>query len=262
MGTLPAHAGLTFGEPVAPTNMNCDEYLDWVAADVDGLLGDRTEETRHHLDECPRCRALRAACAEVRALLHSRRLTQDAPLGLRTRILARLDDEVPRGARTRLFRWTAVATAALALLVIFFLHRTERIGNDATEVYQLILDGALRPVVETSIVAELEDHYARHGRGIPSHVVNLEPQGFRLTGGLLYEAEPRLLRLSVYSDGQHVIVCDYRSLDSWSGRLPSSSEPLFVTKGGLNLCIRRMGREVCVLATRMPMDLFRTKLLG
>lgn len=245
--------------------MNCDEYLDWVAADVDGLLGERSELTLRHLDECPRCRALRAASAEIRALLRSRRITQEAPLGLRTRILARLQDEAPHGARAllrRLPRWAAVVTAALALLLLFFLPRTERIGGDTAEVYQLVLDGALRPAFETSAVAELDDYYAERGRGIPSHVIDLEAQGFRLIGGLVYEAGPRVLRLSVYSDGKHVIVCDYRNLDSWDGRLPSSSEPLFVKQDGLNLCVRRMGREVCVLATRMPMRLFRAKLVG
>lgn len=247
--------------------MNCDEYRDWVAADVDALLAERSEETRRHLDECPRCRALRAACAEVRTLLRSRRVAQQAPFGLRTRILVRLDEETSRGLRAllrRLPRWALVAAAAAPLLVLLLFHRAERSGGGATvvEIYGFVLDGALRPAVNTSVVAELEAYYAQRGRGVPSHVVDLEPQGFRLTGGLLYESGPSVLRLSVYSDDEHVIICDYRSLDSWNGGLPSSSGPLFVNKDGLNLCIRRMGREVCVLATRMPMNLFRAKLLG
>ena len=45
-------------------------------------------------------------------------------------------------------------------------------------------------------------------------------------------------------------------------RLPANGEPVFFGRGGASFCARRIGDEVCLLVTRMPMEIFRRKLGG
>ena len=38
---------------------NCEKYLEWISAHLDGQLSDEEErELEEHLDQCPTCRAI------------------------------------------------------------------------------------------------------------------------------------------------------------------------------------------------------------
>ena len=54
-------------------SMTCDEYLECVAGDVDGTLGERAAAARLHVASCERCRLERERQQAVRDLLRSRR---------------------------------------------------------------------------------------------------------------------------------------------------------------------------------------------
>ncbi|HSD10778.1 MAG TPA: hypothetical protein VLF14_07325, partial [Candidatus Binatia bacterium] len=57
----------------------------------------------------------------------------------------------------------------------------------------------------------------------------------------------------------YTIVCDYRFAKGFPFDLPASGEPVFFGRGGASFCARRIGDEVCLLVTRMPMEIFRRK---
>ena len=131
------------------------------------------------------------------------------------------------------------------------------------ESYDLAARGALPITFPASEPAELEAQYRKsREQGFPDHVVDLSPKGFRLVGGVLRDFPKRKARLTVYSDGKNMIICDYQFAETFPLALPASGEPIFFSRGGVSFCARRMdGNEVCLLATRMPIDLFR-KLVG
>lgn len=242
--------------------MRCTEYQDRVAADVDGL--EEAEDIRRHLEECERCRSLRAQVAAVRALLRSRPLGHTAPIGLRTRIVARIEEDAAQAAARRPWglRWAlfAVAAASLLLVVSFLLLGRGAPSDLALRDYRLALSEDLPLTVRASAPADLAAFYARQAPSLPSHVLDLSEAGFRLRGAVLRDQGERRLRLSIYDDGVYVVICDYRKIESFRGAAPEDDEARFTTRDGLNLCIRRMGDHVCILATRMPMDLFKARM--
>ena len=249
----------------AGVDVNCNEYRDYAAADVDGLLGAEADAARRHLERCPSCRAERERQAAVRGLVRSSALP-DMPIGLRTRIRASLEEESRRSERSigraKVFRWAWIAAAAVAVLVgvVIVRDRTTPLGAWIPE-YDRAARGALAIDFPTHAPGELEGFYRQHqGDGIPAHVVDLSHAGFRLVGGALASFPGRRARLSLYTDGEHFIVCDYLYAKRFPRALPASGEPVFFSRADLNFCARRIGDEVCVLVTRMPMDLFRRRL--
>ncbi|MGH7821991.1 MAG: hypothetical protein ACREQ9_19690, partial [Candidatus Binatia bacterium] len=202
--------------------------------------------------------------ARVRSLLRSRALLVEAPLGLRTRILAAIDEEAAAAESPlwgRITRWAAAACVALVALAI--VSTTERRVDPAIDSYYLALRGELPLEIEAESVAEIEEFYRRHAaRGVRAHVVDLAAAGFRPRGGALREVGGRWLRLTVYSDGKSRIVCDYRPIAAYDGRMPKGNEALVFSRGGLTFCVRRMGDEICILATRLPMHAIVPRLLG
>ncbi|MGH7857939.1 MAG: hypothetical protein ACREQY_11465 [Candidatus Binatia bacterium] len=243
--------------------MDCSEYREWIAADVDDAGGAGVEEARRHAEGCPDCRAARSEAAAVRSLLRSRSRVQEAPFGLRTRVLARIEEEasasrVPLWGRA--LRWAAIA--CLVLVALPLLNPSEHL-DPTIESYHLALRGELPLSVRAESLAEIEEFYRRHAaRGIRAHVVDLSAAGFRPVGGTLRDVRGAPLRLTVYSDGKSLIVCDYRAIDRYEGKLPKRGEPLVFSRGGLTFCVRRIGDEVCILATRLPTHVMVRRLLG
>jgi anti-sigma factor RsiW len=243
--------------------VNCSEYREYVAADVDGVLGAEADAARRHLERCPACRAEREQQTAVRGLIRSHALP-DLPIGLRTRVLAAIAEESRRSERPRVFRWAWVGAAAVAALVAVLVvrSRTSPFGAWMRE-YDLAARGALAIDFPTHAPDELEGFYRQHqADGIPAHVVDLSRAGFRLVGGALASFPDRRARLSVYSDGEHFVVCDYLFAKRFPRALPASGEPVFFSHADLNFCARRIGDEVCVLITRMPIEQFRRRLEG
>ena len=247
----------------ARCDVTCLEYRDWVAADVDGVLADDAEQVHRHLAGCESCRRLREHQLAIRELLRSRSLEQPAPHGLRTRVRARLEEEsqgIVAATRWRLrARWAGFAIAAAVAAVAVMLWNRNAPFAPLIESYDLASRGALEITFPTSEPTALETYYReRHDGGIPEHVIDLSAAGFRLIGGVLKDFPERKARLSVYSDGTNVIVCDYQFAKSFPFALPASGEPVFFSRRGVNFCARRMGKEVCLLATRVPMNRLRT----
>jgi hypothetical protein len=183
-----------------------------------------------------------------------------------SRVRAALDEAVRESAsrwwRRRLLFGTGLAAAAALAVALLATPRDGDLGPLVRE-YDLAARGELRIAVRTDAPATLERFYAEHAaEGFPSHVVDLSAAGFRLIGGTLVDFPGRRARLSVYSDGRNLIVCDYQFAENFPLSLPPGGGPLFFQRAGVNLCARRMGEEVCVLATRMPMGMFREKVGG
>jgi anti-sigma factor (TIGR02949 family) len=243
--------------------VTCAEYRDWVAADVDGSLGNEAENVRRHLASCESCRRLRERQVAIRELLRSRALQQPAPRGLRTRVVARLEEESQGLTAPRKWRFRA-RSAGLALIsvvaaAVMILWNRDASFAPLIESYNLASRGALEITFPTSDPVALEAYYReRHAEGFPDHVIDLSPAGFRLIGGVLKAFPEREARLAVYSDGANVIVCDYQFAKSFPFPLPASGEPVFFSRSGVNFCARRIGEEVCLLATRIAIDRFRT----
>jgi len=150
------------------------------------------------------------------------------------------------------FRWAALAVAASAVLWLAI--RTEAPFEPAMESYHLALRGRLPLEVQTGNAPELEAFYAaRRSAGVPSHVVDLSPAGFRLLGGGLRQVGQQTVRLTLYSDGRSFIVCDFRHPDAYDGPMPEAGKPVTFTSGGLSFVVQRMGDEICILASRMPL---------
>ncbi|MBI2964013.1 MAG: hypothetical protein HYY35_09690 [Deltaproteobacteria bacterium] len=247
--------------------MNCSRYRDWVAADVDGAPGARAPGLEAHLAQCPGCRTERTRQIAVRDLLRARAVLPQAPPGLRTRVRALLEAETGEAAKRRRgwrkpLLWAGLTFAAAAAATLAVLAR----GTDFDPLireYDRAVQGALEIDFRTDAPAALEEFYRRHAADrVPAHVVDLSAAGFRLVGGALIDFPGRRARLSLYSDGRDLIVCDYRFAAQLPMDLRSDGRPVFFRRGGASLSVHRMGGEVCVLVTRMSMDDFRRRLGG
>ncbi len=254
------------GFAAAGANVNCQEYLDYVAEDVDGALGEAVESVRLHLQGCARCQIERERQQTVRDLLRSRELAPESPTGLHERVLASLDGvsakEVQAGRRWRMgVGGGALAAAAVAVLVVaLFWNRGGSLAPLARE-YRLASQGILRMTLATRSREELEELYRRHeGEGIAAHVVDLSPAGFHLLGGVLDDFPGRRARITVYSDGEHLVLCDFFRADRAEIDVPANGSPLFFRASGLTFRARRVGDHVCLLVTRMPIEAFRRRL--
>jgi anti-sigma factor RsiW len=248
--------------------VNCNEYRECAAADADGVLGAAEEEARRHLERCAGCRAERDRQLAVRGLLRSRArdLHPATPVGLRTRVLATLDEAhaaSERGWWSSAVRWGGVVAFTVAVVLTIVVWNRNAPFTPLIREYDRAANGSLELALRTAKREDLEAYYRQHAaEGIPVHVVDLSAAGFRLVGGAVADLRGRRARLSVYSDGRYTIVCDYRFAESFSYPLPASGEPVFFARGGASFCARRIGDEVCLLVTRMPMEIFRRKVGG
>ena len=243
--------------------MTCGDCKDWTAdADETGV----PEAAREHVAGCASCRAERERQLAVRTLLRSKSVLPAAPIGLRTRILAALEEEEAAapaaGGWRRFFGYGGLALAtAVALVVLVGLPRGE--FAPLIRGYDLAVAGKLELGFRTDAPAALEQFFARHSaERIPSHVVDLTSAGFHLVGGALTDFPKRRARLAVYSDGRDWVVCDYQYAKDFPLSLPSNGQSVFFERDGMSFSAHRVGDEVCLLATRMKLEAFRRRLVG
>lgn len=244
--------------------MTCDEYQDWSAADVDGERSPEAARAREHAATCPTCAAEQRRQLAARALLRSRSVLPGAPLGLRTRILAAIDEETAPARRSAWSWWIGLAGAALAAALVLVVGRHgEPDFRPLIRGYDLAAAGRLDLDVRTDAPAALEQFYARHAaEHVPPHVTDLSSAGFRLVGGAMIDFPKRRARLSVYSDGRDWVVCDRLYAAGFPLDLPGDGSPVFFEREGMTFCARRIGNEICILATRMGLAAFRRRLGG
>jgi hypothetical protein len=199
----------------------------------------------------------------VRDLLRSRRLAPALPADVRARVLGSLDEASSKEARARKRRWIGVGAlaAALALAVVGLVWNRAGPLAPLVREYRLASRGALEMTLPTESREELEDLYRRHGgEGIAAHVVDLSPAGFRLLGGVLEDFPGRRARITVYTDGENLVLCDFLRADRSEIEVPADGSPVFFRAGGLTFSARRVGDHVCVLATGMSLEAFRRRL--
>jgi hypothetical protein len=243
--------------------MNCNKYREWVAADVDGVLGAEAESARRHLAECRECCTLRKRQAAMRAVLRAGLPAVEAPVGLRTRIVVSLDEEAERRSVAafwwRPLRWAAFGLAAAAVVIgLIVFPRGISLPDSIVMAYAEALTRG--PSVRVSGPDELERFY-RSQPGLPTHIQDLSKAGFHLVGGTVEKFPGRMARLSTYTDGETVVLCDYVYARKFPLEL-ASGERLFFSRGGLSFSVSRHADEICVLVTRASLDAFRGKLLG
>jgi anti-sigma factor RsiW len=248
--------------------MTCEEYLDYVAGDVDGTLGEGEASVRSHVAGCARCRLERERQQAMRDLLRSRQLSPELPTEVRSRLLASLQESHAGGRRAvRARRWiggigaTALAAAAIAVVIVAVLWSRSGPLFPLIREYHLASRGALKMTLATGSRKDLEDLYGKYGdEGIAAHVVDLSPAGFQLVGGALEEFPGRRARITVYTDGEHLVLCDYFRADHAEIDAPADGEPQFFREGGLSFRVRRVGDHICILVTRMPIEVFRRRM--
>jgi hypothetical protein len=241
--------------------VTCEDYHDWVAADVDGRAGARADEIAAHAGGCPACRALRAEQLEVRELLRARAVLEPAPPWLATRIRGHLDEESERRSRGRLAGFRAVVLGFAAVsLALALLPRGP--AAELAEIADSVRATEARPVgLAASEPAELADLYARelrHPR--PPVVLDLAP-ALRLVGGTVRTLHGEPARVTKYRSAKGSVLCHLVPASAWpaiAARL--SGEPFWITVGGVHLRVARAGDEICVLASRMPLVDFRAAL--
>jgi anti-sigma factor RsiW len=248
--------------------MTCEEYLDYVAGDVDGTLGEGAASVRSHLAGCARCRLERERQQAVRDLLRSRRLSPELPIEIRSRLLASLRESCAGGrGALRARRWiggvgaTMLAAAAMAVVIVAVLWSRSGPLSPLIREYQLASRGALKMTLATGSRKELEDLYRKYGdEGIAAHVVDLSPAGFQLVGGALEDFPGRRARITVYTDGEHLVLCDYFRAAHAGIDAAADGQPSFFRERGLTFRVRRVGDHLCILVTRMPIEMFRRRM--
>jgi hypothetical protein len=245
--------------------MTCEEYLDYVASDVDGTLGEAAVSVRAHVTGCARCRLERERQQAVRELLRSRHLLPELSVEVRSRMLASLLERPGRERRVPRARWwvggAALAAAAIAFFIVAVVWGRRGPLSPLIREYELASRGAMKMALATGSREQLEDLYRQHeDEGVAAHVVDLSPSGFYLVGGALEDFPGRLARITVYSDGENLVLCDYFRAGAVGIDAPANGQPWYFRSGGLSFRVRRVGDHVCVLVTRMSIEAFRRRL--
>jgi anti-sigma factor RsiW len=257
--------------------MDCAEYGEIVAADVDGLLTAAEQSAvDQHLAACARCQVVRRQQQTVKSVLHARAPRAAVPAPLRQSIVAALDEaqaatridagarrtaRIPRRARLIL----AGALAALLVLILRPLWHSSPpdllaiLAQDARAAEGQRVAFALR----TSDVDELRRYYRSTGRiEFERSVDDFSAVGLRLMGGRVAQIGDVYTTFSVYEAAAWKVVC--RRFRSGQLALPEGGERFGDTRvftvDGVTICVIRLGDVICCLASSMPREIFLRQL--
>ncbi len=252
--------------------MNCDDYRDWVAADIDGRLDAPTAQaSRAHVETCTHCAALRAAQAAMRDRLR-RHEGATMPPELRRRVLAAVQRELTAPVdppatggrvvrlltRRRLLMVGAVAASFLVMMLpvgrwsqpdlLGLLIQDARAAEHEGFAYDL----------RSNDIAALRDHYAQAGVGFTATAPDLAKRGYRPIGGRVERDGEVAATVTVYhSAGGGVVVCRryaYERVEVPPGE--RFGHATVVTRDGVTMRFVRDGDALCSLATTMPREQF------
>jgi anti-sigma factor RsiW len=244
--------------------MSCNDYRDLVAADVDGeLSGAEAAAAAAHLAGCPRCRALRAAQAEVRTLVRSRAARHPAPTLVRARVAAAIERESTPSLRRRpsLRPWRLViggavaASLAIALAALLWPAAPDLLAVMAADVHDAEA-GVLALRMTTAKPEELRRFYqSRVDLPFEESVEDLSGAGFRLVGGRAANLAAAPTTLTLYEGGAGKVVC--RRFRAGAVALPEGGETIggmeVFSTGDVTIRVARLKNDViCVLASTMP----------
>ena len=97
--------------------MNCDKYIEWLSAALDGeLTAEQRRELDAHLDVCPDCAALyETLSANAQAM---RELDCELPQGLHDRIMSSLPPQAAPVKKNNVIRWRRWGSLAACLVLV------------------------------------------------------------------------------------------------------------------------------------------------
>lgn len=258
------------------TEFGCEDYEEWVAADVDGVLEpDEKAAIDIHLSTCNRCRTLRHDQRLVRATLRERVPQHVAPTDLRQQIASALNGEAitPPGVTsirerklTRRWLLAGAVAAGFALVVSPILRSTSQdlltvlvSDAEAAEAGQLKMD-----LLSTN-VGSVRGYYQESGQiAFENSADDLAPLGFHIVGANVARIGKVNTTLTLYENDSAKVVC--RRFPSGSLTLPSGGDQVggaqLFTVDGVTVAITQLGDVTCCLATTMPRDEFRRRLVN
>lgn len=253
---------------------SCEEYVEWVAADVDGVLEpDEKTAVDIHVSTCIRCRTLRHQQLLVRSTIRDKIPQRAAPAILRQRIAAALDEEVITQpgvtsvrARKHTRRWLLVGAVAagFALVVSPILRSTSQdllavlvSDAEAAEAGQLPIE------LVSANVAAVRGYYRESGQiAFENSADDLGPLGFHIVGANVARIGEVNTTLTLYENDSAKVVC--RRFPSGSLTLPTGGDQVggaqLFTLDGVTVAITQLGDVTCCLATTMPRDEFIRRL--
>ncbi|MFQ5666064.1 MAG: anti-sigma factor family protein [Candidatus Binatia bacterium] len=261
--------------------MQCAEYRDLVAADVDGMLAvEEVPRVGAHLAGCPRCAHLRVAEQQSKNAVTARRLIQPTPAEVRRRLMARLEAESQRphwvvavGAWWARPVRLALAGATLLLAVAVGVsvlrpappQPVPAVLNQVVARYRALQAQAVALDFRTRQPAQLRAYYRRTGVfHFANTVVNFEPLGYRLVGGTVVELAKKKSTFSVYR-GRHGLLLCHR-IQAADMKFPPGGQVVdgdhFYTVAGVTICMHREGDVMCFLASAAPRAEFVAQLAG
>jgi hypothetical protein len=248
--------------------MECAEYRDLIAADVDEQLGDEEAGgARAHVERCARCAQLLDVQRALKRAWRTHGWIQPAPEGLRQEILGRIDaadrERPPREWR----RWwaprLALAGAAALLILAVTVPRLRMHAQPSAvppfdtiiEHYHAVRSGDVALSVRTDDPMVLRTYYLKTGDfTFRNTVVDLKPLGFILDGGTVTELAGQKSTLSVYHGPSGIVLC--HRIAATGVELPPGGEAMggdrFYTFGSLTICVHREGDIICFMASDMP----------
>ena len=185
--------------------MNCSEVRTRLPAYVDGeLTVSEIAEVEGHCLECRQCTALVGAEREFRQLLR-RQHREAAPAELRARILRRIRSEAAVAKTRRWLPLSAIAVAAVILLVVLLPARTPPpLMADLVDkhiAYAQIERPAELASADPGEIAE----WFRERAGLRVTVPDYSPSGIRLAGARLAETRERKAAYLLYEKGRTLL---------------------------------------------------------
>lgn len=246
--------------------MNCEEYREIAAADVDGTL--TAEEARlaaEHLAVCPRCQQSRREQQFTKDMLRQRVPRHTVPDDLRRQVVSSLGAELETGHVRRADGSRRLLVGAIAALLAIGLYSllspakpdlvaVMRTEVDAADAGQLALG------LRTGSVEDLEHFFQQSGRiDFDDTVGDFSPLGLRLVGGSVVDIGTQPTTLSVYDSGHGKVIC--RRFREGKIDVPEVGERIagrwIFTVDGVTYGVARLeGGVVCILASKMPRQMF------
>lgn len=250
--------------------MNCDDYRDLVAADIDGeLTADERSAAAQHVLACTACDALRQAQLGVRERLR-RHHVPTMPAALRQQVLQNVQQGttakpapsparvLPLFTRRRLLMVGAVAASFLVtMLPLGRWSQPDLLGllvHDAQAAESERLDYSVR---STDVVA-VREYYRRESLGFDNTAPDLQHRGLHPIGGRIDRDGPSPAAVTVYDGPAGTTVC--RRYAYGTVEIPTGGEAFgeatVVTRDGVTMRFVRDGDALCCLASTMPREQF------
>jgi hypothetical protein len=252
--------------------MDCAQYLDLVAPDIDGALEEpQRSEAQRHVTECARCTALRRGQVAAKTVLRERSRRLGAPSEVKQKVVAAIEREPERGAASRrVSRWRIVIVGAVAAMLVLFFAPLWR--STAPDVLALIVQDVetataqeLPLTLQTTDIEEIRRFY-RESKLVDfeSTAPDLSPMGYRPVGARISEVNGVSTTLTVYEGPGGKLIC--RRYRRGAIEMPTGGEKmgeaLVFTVREVTVRIVQDGDSTCYLATTMPREEFLRYVAG